>query len=63
MESNLGQVYAFYGSRLQLEGRNTEAAVAYRHSNELSANQIATVGLNQTLDATKIAQPKVSPNP
>jgi Flp pilus assembly protein TadD len=60
---NLGQVYAFYGSRLQLEGRNAEAAIAYRHSNQLSANQIATVGLNQTLEATKIAQPTVSPTP
>jgi len=28
---NLGQVCAFYGSRLQLEGRNAEAAIAYRH--------------------------------
>lgn len=60
---NLGQVYAFYGSRLQLEGRNAEAAIAYRHSNQLSANQIATVGLNQTLEATKIARPTVSPTP
>jgi O-antigen ligase len=60
---NLGQVYAFYGSRLQLEGRNAEAATAYQHSNQLSANQIATVGLNQTLDATKIAQPIEGPTP
>jgi O-antigen ligase len=60
---NLGQVYAFYGSRLQLEGRSAEAATAYRHSNQLSANQIATVGLNQTLEAAKIAQPTLSPTP
>ena len=58
---SLAQVYALYGPRLQLEGRNAEAAIAYRHSNQLSANQIATVGLNQTLEATKIAQPVVTP--
>jgi O-antigen ligase len=50
---NLGQVYAFYGSRLQLEGKNEEAAAAYRHSNQLDANQIATIGLQQTLGTTK----------
>jgi O-antigen ligase len=60
---NLGQVYAFYGSRLQIEGRNDEAAIAYQHSNRLSANQIATVGLNQTLEATKINKPAASPTP
>jgi tetratricopeptide (TPR) repeat protein len=29
---NLGQVYAFYGSRLQLEGRTKDAAAAYQRS-------------------------------
>jgi tetratricopeptide (TPR) repeat protein len=54
---NLGQVYAFYGSCRQLEGKNKEAAAAYRHSNQLDGNQIATIGLQQTLGATKNTQP------
>ena len=62
-DPNLGQVYAFYGSRLQLEGRNEEATVAYRHSNELDANQIATIGLDQTLGPIKTAPPAATPTP
>jgi hypothetical protein len=34
---------------------SAEAAIAYRHPNQLSAGQIATIGLNQTLEAAKIA--------
>jgi tetratricopeptide (TPR) repeat protein len=59
----LAQVYAFYGSRLQLEGRNEEAAIAYRHSNKLQANQIATIGLDQTLEAINTTKPAESPTP
>jgi O-antigen ligase len=54
-DPNLGQIYAFYGAFLELEGRNDEAAKAYRHSNELSANQIATAGLQQILETAKTA--------
>ena len=60
---NLGQVYAFYGSRLQLEGRTKDAAAAYQRSNQLAANQIATRGLDQTLDAAKVTGPSASPTP
>jgi tetratricopeptide (TPR) repeat protein len=60
---NLRQVYAFYGSRLQLEGRNKDAAAAYQRSNQLAANQIATKGLDQTLDAAKVTEPAASPTP
>jgi O-antigen ligase len=60
-DPNLGLVYAFYGSRLQLEGRNEEAATAYRRSIKLAANQIATIGLDETLGALKAARPTVTP--
>ena len=46
-DPNLGQIYAFYGARLQLEGRNPEAMKAYRRSDELSVNPIATEGYQQ----------------
>jgi O-antigen ligase len=46
-DPNLGQIYAFYGARLQLEGRNQEAINAYHRSNELSGNPIASGGLKQ----------------
>jgi tetratricopeptide (TPR) repeat protein len=54
-DPNLGQIYAFYGALLELEGRNDQAAKAYRRSNELSANEIAAAGLQQILGTVKIA--------
>ena len=54
-DPNLGQIYAFYGASLELEGRNDEAVKAYRRSNELSANEIATAGLQQALETVKTA--------
>lgn len=52
-DPNLGQVYAFYGARLQLEGRNKDAVAAYNRSNALSVNPIAIGGLQQILDTMK----------
>ena len=46
-DPNLGQIYAFYGARLQLEGRDKDAIAAYQRSNELSVNQIAIGGAQQ----------------
>jgi tetratricopeptide (TPR) repeat protein len=43
-DPNLGQIYAFYGARLQLQGRDTDAIAEYQRSNELSVNQIAIGG-------------------
>jgi tetratricopeptide (TPR) repeat protein len=53
-DPNLGQIYAFYGARLQLEGRDKEAINAYNHSNELSGNVIAMGGLHQILETRKL---------
>ena len=38
------QIYAFYGARLQLQGRDKDAIAEYQRSNELSVNQIAIGG-------------------
>ena len=46
-DPNLGQIYAFYGARLQLEGRTQDAIKAYQRSNGLSVNSIASGGLIQ----------------
>jgi O-antigen ligase len=46
-DPNLGQIYAFYGARLQLEGRTQDAIRAYQRSNGLSVNPIASGGLIQ----------------
>jgi O-antigen ligase len=54
-DPNLGQIYAFYGARLQLEGRTAEAVDAYQHANDLGANQIAAAGLAQILETAKNA--------
>ena len=61
-DPNLGQIYAFYGAFLELEGRNDEAAKAYRRSNELSANEIATAGLQQILETVKTAPTRAGAN-
>jgi len=52
-DPNLGQIYAFYGARLQLEGRDKDAIAAYQRSNELSVNQIAIGGGRQIQDSMK----------
>jgi O-antigen ligase len=52
-DPNLGQIFAFYGARLQLEGRTQEAINAYQRSNELSGNPVATGGLRQLLERRK----------
>jgi hypothetical protein len=52
-DPNLGQIYAFYGARLQLEGRDQDAIAAYQRSNELSGNPIATGGLQQIEEAER----------
>ena len=46
-DPNLGQIYAFFGARLQLEGRTQDAIRAYQRSNGLSVNPIASGGLIQ----------------
>jgi tetratricopeptide (TPR) repeat protein len=61
-DPNLGQIYAFYGAFLELEGRNDEAAKAYRRSNELSANEIATTGLQQILETVKTGPTRAGAN-
>jgi O-antigen ligase len=53
-DPNLGQIYAFYGARLQLEGRDQDANAAYQRSNELSVNQIAIGGQQQILETMKM---------
>ena len=53
---NLGRVYAYYGLRLQLENRIVDAQAAYRKSIQLENNQVAVVGLEQTLEAVKASQ-------
>ena len=53
-DPNLGQIYAFYGARLQLEGRDQDAIAAYQRSNELSVNQIAIGGAQQIQEARKL---------
>jgi O-antigen ligase len=50
---NLGRIYAYYGLRFQLEHRFVEAQSAYQKSNQLESNKIATIGLEQTLNAEK----------
>ena len=52
-DPNLGQIYAFYGARLQLEGRDKDAIAAYQRSNDLSVNQIAIGGAQQIQDSMK----------
>ncbi|MBV8099698.1 MAG: O-antigen ligase family protein [Verrucomicrobia bacterium] len=52
-DPNLGQIYAFYGARLQLEGRDKDAIAAYQRSNELSVNQIAIGGAQQIQESIK----------
>jgi tetratricopeptide (TPR) repeat protein len=52
-DPNLGQIYAFYGARLQLEGRDQDAIAAYQRSNELSVNQIAIGGAQQIQEGMK----------
>jgi hypothetical protein len=47
------QIYAFYGARLQLQGRDKDAIAEYRRSNELSVNQIAIGGAQQIQDSIK----------
>jgi O-antigen ligase len=46
---NLGQIYAYYGLLLQMEHRYGEAREAYEKSNQLESNQVAIIGLEQTL--------------
>ena len=53
-DPNLGQIYAFYGARLQLEGRDQDAIIAYQRSNQLSGNPIANAGLEQILVGVKL---------
>jgi O-antigen ligase len=53
-DPNLGQIYAFYGARLQLEGRDQDAMAAYQRSNELSVNPLAIGGIQQLLRAAKV---------
>jgi tetratricopeptide (TPR) repeat protein len=52
-DPNLGQIYAFYGARLQLEGRDKDADAAYQRSDELSVSQIAIVGQQQVRESMK----------
>jgi tetratricopeptide (TPR) repeat protein len=52
-DPNLGQIYAFYGARLQMEGRDQDADAAYQRSDELSASQIAIVGQQQVRENMK----------
>jgi tetratricopeptide (TPR) repeat protein len=52
-DPNLGQIYAFYGARLQMEGRDKDADAAYQRSHELSASQIAIVGQQQVRENLK----------
>lgn len=52
-DPNLGQIYAFYGARLQLEGRDQDANAAYQRSNELSVSQIAIGGQQQVQESMK----------
>jgi O-antigen ligase len=52
-DPNLGQIYAFYGARLQMEGRDKDADAAYQRSDELSASQIAIVGQEQVRENMK----------
>jgi O-antigen ligase len=52
-DPNLGQIYAFYGARLQLEGRDQDADAAYQRSDELSVSQIAIVGQQQVRESMK----------
>jgi O-antigen ligase len=52
-DPNLGQIYAFYGARLQMEGRDKDADAAYQRSDELSASQIAIVGQQQVRENLK----------
>ena len=52
-DPNLGQIYAFYGARLQLEGRDQDANAAYPRSNELSVSQIAIGGQQQVQESMK----------
>jgi O-antigen ligase len=61
-DPNLGQIYAFYGARLQLEGRDKDAIAAYQRSNELSVNQIAIDGAQQIEDSMKRNQPRIDTN-
>jgi len=61
-DPNLGQIYAFYGAFLELEGRNDEAAKAYRRANDLSASEIATAGLQQILETVKTAPTRAGVN-
>jgi tetratricopeptide (TPR) repeat protein len=56
-DQNLGQIYALYGARLQLDGRNRDAISAYNRSNELSGNPIAIGGLRQIENFMKPAPP------
>jgi hypothetical protein len=53
---NLGRVYAYYGLRLQLENRVADAQAAYQKSIQLERNQLAIVGLRQTLEAVQSNQ-------
>jgi O-antigen ligase len=53
---NLGRIYAYYGLRLQLENRIADAHAAYRRSIQLESNQLAIVGLEQTLEAVQSNQ-------
>jgi tetratricopeptide (TPR) repeat protein len=52
-DPNLGQIYAFYGARLQMEGRDQDANTAYQRSDELSVSQIAIAGQQQVLENLK----------
>jgi O-antigen ligase len=52
-DPNLGQIFALYGARLQLEGRNQDAISAYHRSNELSGNPIALGGIKQIEESMK----------
>jgi tetratricopeptide (TPR) repeat protein len=53
-DPNLGQIYALYGARLQLEGRDQDAIAAYRRSNELGGNPIAIGGFEQIREKEKL---------
>jgi O-antigen ligase len=52
-DPNLGQIYAFYGARLQMQGRDQDANAAYQRSDELSVSQIAIVGQQQVQENLK----------
>jgi tetratricopeptide (TPR) repeat protein len=52
-DPNLGQIYAFYGARLQLEGSDQDANAAYQRSNELSVSQMAIGGQQQVQESMK----------